>query len=396
MLKHLLGAPPEEHWNGPAIKIAVDGDQATVTANTPRRHLNNRPDDIQVAKEALEKRGLNPDEWEVVGVRASDWTTPNGQAGQSTRHTFRRRQQTLDASPVEIDTLKQAALDWRPPATQPTPPRPKGLVVALGDMQIGKIDSIRDGRDLAVEATVDCLEQAFDMARAGDYTQVAVTFLGDHLEGFEAQGGAQAWRTPVPLTDQLAIVRRIMMRATLGIAAAVGPENTLIAAVPGNHGEVHRMKGKGLTRYSDNFDIDCLRAVQEAASINPRLEKVQFLYPGGDELVCGFEIEGTRVMLAHGHQWKPGRHMTWWQGQAFHNPLAAEANLLLAGHLHHWHLEESGPRLFAQAPALEAESTWWRHRTGTIGAPGILAIETSGGYCSTIRKIIPRIEYPTR
>jgi hypothetical protein len=51
----------------------------------------------------------------------------------------------------------------------------------------------------------------------------------------------------------------------------------------------------------------------------------------------------------------------------------------MSGHYHGFLAEEQGRQLFLQVPALEAESTWWRHKKGTPGNPGLLTAVTSDG-----------------
>ena len=105
--------------------------------------------------------------------------------------------------------------------------------------------------------------------------------------------------------------------------------------------------------------------------------------PRTDELTVVLDVAGTRVAHAHGHQWKPGRHFDWWRGQAFNQTSAMhQAQLLVAGHLHHLHVDTDGPRTFIQPPAMESESTWWRHATGTTGAPGLVVGVTKSGLTS--------------
>ena len=161
-----------------------------------------------------------------------------------------------------------------------------------------------------------------------------------------------------------------------------------MAAVPGNHGEAVRF-GKGITRYDDSHDTESLIAVSDAAKLTEAYEQVEFLVPETDELTVVTEVAGTIVAHAHGHQWRTGKHFDWWKGQAFNQASAMHnADLLVAGHLHHEHVDTDGWRKFIQVPALESESTWFRHSRGTSGAPGIVLALTRDGltdYAEIIR-----------
>lgn len=152
-----------------------------------------------------------------------------------------------------------------------------------------------------------------------------------------------------------------------------------MVAVPGNHGEPQRFAGKGVTRYDDSHDTEALIAVSETAAAVPGLAHVEFYVPETDEVTVTLDCSGTTVGHVHGHQFRPGQHMKWWQGQSFGGSPLSGADLLLAGHLHHFHVDSSGPRVFLQVPAIESESTWWRHSTGEQGAPGAVALVVGNG-----------------
>ncbi|MFG2170332.1 hypothetical protein ACGFMO_02930 [Streptomyces niveus] len=202
-----------------------------------------------------------------------------------------------------------------------------------------------------------------------DIEHVHIAWLGDHVEGFVSQGGANSWRTQLTLNEQIRLTRRVMLHALLTFAPMVS--RLTMAAVPGNHGEAVRFMGKGVTRYDDSHDTESLIAVKDAADLNPeRFGHVEFYVPDTHELTVVVECSGTVVAHAHGHQFRPGKHFEWWKGQAFGRQSAVQqAVLLLAGHLHHEHVDSDGPRTFIQPPAIESESTWWRHAKGTTGAP---------------------------
>jgi hypothetical protein len=92
------------------------------------------------------------------------------------------------------------------------------------------------------------------------------------------------------------------------------------------------------------------------------------------------DVANTVVAHNHGHPWRPGKHFEWWQGQAFNKASAMhQADLLLAGHLHHEFVDTEGARTFIQPPAMESESTWFRHNKGTTGAPGLIVAVTKDG-----------------
>lgn len=359
-------------------QIEVKGDSADVTVRAETFEGTK-----SAAADVLKGQGLDPAEWTVTGFRSSEWTMANGETGVSTRFSFARCASDAGRERPPIDELL-AAIDS-------TPPDPVTMfvrngeeytfIVALGDMQFGKIDG--DGVEGTLERTIACLDAAAD--RLAEYRlrfnirHVHVAWLGDHVEGFVSQGGANTWRTQLTLSEQIRLTRRVMLHALLLFAPMCS--RLTMAAVPGNHGEAVRVGGKGVTRYDDSHDTESLIAVKDAADLNPdRFGHVEFYVPDTDELTVVVECSGTVVAHAHGHQFRPGKHFEWWKGQSFsrHSPMH-QADVLLAGHLHHEFIEADGSRTFIQVPSMESESTWFRHSKGAEGAPGLIVAVARGG-----------------
>jgi hypothetical protein len=359
-------------------QIEVKGDAADVTVRAETFEQTE-----SAATDVLRNQGLDPAEWTVTGFRSSEWTMANGDIGVSTRFSFARCASVTEGGGLPLDDLL-AAIDS-------TPPDPVTMfirdgeehtfLVSLGDMQFGKIDG--DGVEGTLARTIACLNKAADLLAEYrlrfNIRHVHVAWLGDHIEGFVSQGGANTWRTPLTLNEQIRLTRRVMLHALLLFAPMCS--RLTMAAVPGNHGEAVRFMGKGVTRYDDSHDTESLIAVKDAADLNPqRFGHVEFFVPDTDELSVVVECSGTVVAHVHGHQFRPGKHFEWWKGQAFGRKSAMhQADVLLAGHLHHEFIEADGPRTFIQVPSMESESTWFRHNKGAEGAPGLIVAVTSKG-----------------
>ncbi len=348
-------------------QIEIRGDIATVTVKDQAGKA-----DESAAYEYLLRKGEDPDQWEVTGFRSGEWIIPGGQGGESNRYTF-KRVAGAGRSALPLDELI-SAIDLHEPVVV-RPRGTHGFVIFLGDMQFGKIDG--DGAEGTVRRTIDCLNQAANKLAwyrfAGyDIGHVHIGWLGDHVEGFQSQGGANAWRTPLTLTEQIRLTRRVMLHAMLTFAPLA--ERLTMTAVPGNHGDTIRFEGKGLTRYDDSHDTESLIAVSDAAKLAPeKFGHVEFYVPDTDEMIVVVDVANTVIAHAHGHKHKPGKHMTWWSDQAFNasSPMHM-ADVLVEGHLHHEEVDTEGNRLFLGVPAMESESTWFRHFKGTGGAPGLL------------------------
>ncbi|MFI0984997.1 hypothetical protein [Streptomyces exfoliatus] len=356
-------------------RIEVSGDAAEVTVRGPEG-----VDPGSSAADVLRTHGLDPTEWEVTGFRSSEWTMPNGEPGVSARFSFGRRPGGALAERPSVDELLRVFEEA--PAEKPEPVHGEHtFVVALGDMQFGKIDG--DGPEGTLLRALQCVEKAVnafhEYAERFPIDHVHLAWLGDHVEGFVSQGGANTWRTRLTLTEQIRLTRRLMAHAIIRFAPLVS--RLTVVAVPGNHGEAVRPGGKGVTRYDDSHDTDALVSVGEAPSLaGEEFAHVEIFVPDTDELTVVVDCSGTVVAHAHGHQWRPGKHFEWWRGQAFDKTSAMHtADLLLAAHLHHEFVDTDGPRTFVQIPAMESESTWWRHRKGTRGAPGLMVMVTRNG-----------------
>lgn len=332
--------------------------------------------------------GMDPTELEViepVQVRGWDavkkeWNADLGdfESNVVKMHYYRLNVRKRRSGPA-LDDLLEIVKKKRPSSRPASAEGAATYVVALGDLQLGKMDG--DGVEGTLKRAVDGIEQSAErfkrMRRLYPIEAIHVAWLGDCIEGFVSQGGGNAWRTTLTYTEQVRLLRRLMLLTVETFAPLV--ERVSEAAVPGNHDQAVRF-GKGLTRYDDSFDVEALCAVADACAVNPAaFGHVQFWTPERDELTVTVETSGTILGHAHGHQFKGG-YAKWWQGQSFGDHAVGQADILMAGHLHQWKLEQLGKnRLFVQVPALEEESTWWRHRTGDQGAPGVLNFITRDG-----------------
>jgi hypothetical protein len=368
-------------------KIEVKGDTLVAEIADKAGHVNEGR-----ALKYIRDEGQDPDQWEVSSWYKVEYgpldpifdpDDPEVIIGErprmeSVKFTFKRRPAggAIAALTADLDAMFRDIKKHRPVNIRPTGDH--GFLVLLGDMQFGKIDG--DGVEGTLKRTVAALNEAANRLawyrQRFDIGHVHIAWLGDHIEGFESQGGANVWRTPLTLNEQIRLTRRVMLHALTLFAPLA--EKVTMAAVPGNHGDAVRFMGKGVTRYDDSHDTESLIAVHDAALLNPAaFGHVEFFVPETDELTVLVPVAGTLVAHAHGHHWRPGKHFDWWKGQAFNKASAMhQADLLVAGHLHHEHVDTDGWRSFIQPPAFESESTWWRHAKGTTGAPGLIVAIT--------------------
>lgn len=362
--------PPQSH-----AVVEFSGDKGSIQL----------PDDVPEGKalEFLEAEGQNPNEWEVTGFRRIEYGNP-ASPFISTRFTYKRRE-TAGGETVPYDDLVEIVKSHEPAKAKTLGGGAGATAVLIGDNQFGK--GLEDPYE-AIEYALSVIDQtAESIASKGRQSEILVAWLGDHIEGFVSQGGANIWRTRLTLTDQIRATRRVMMYALEAFAPLC--DRLIMAAVPGNHGQTHRPNGKGITRYDDNHDTECLVAVADAVSLaeGDAFAHVTFLIPEEDHLSLTVKVGGLNWGLVHGDKWRAGKHFDWWGKQAFGGMPLAAADVLACGHWHHLHIEEQGNKLFIQVPALETESMWFSHLSGIQGNPGLVVVHMHDGAVISIEPV---------
>lgn len=333
--------------------------------------------------EFIRDAGLDPEEVIVLEpVQVRGWDMPKGEIDPETGRKFtsvlrahyyrlnvRRRTLSTDLDDL-IKTAKRLA---KSTAATTSPVADSAFLVALGDLQIGKMDG--DGPEGTAARFLAATNAAVARyKRVAKGQTVYLTHLGDCIEGMVSQGGANQWRTPMPVTEQVRLYRSLLLEQVAAFAK-VAPQ-VVVAGIPGNHDEAHRP----IHTYSDSWAIDALSAVRQTCEFAGNYDHVSFVAPARDELTVTLDMAGTIVGLAHGHQWRAGQHVNWWAKQAHGRQPIGDAHLLLSGHLHHLRVEQTGSdKTFLQVPALESGSQWWKHRTGEWGQPGVVTALVGGG-----------------
>lgn len=331
----------------------------------------------------LQDRGYDPAEWRITSLTDSEWDVQT-KAGTDTFYAFKFTAVPRGAGEAEapnIDELIAVVSEPRDITEQQfsidEADFPKAAWVhALGDLQLFKIDGDGvEGTIRRVLASIDAGALQYQLARM-EGSHVHIAWLGDCIEGFVSQGGKNAWRTNGTITEQVRLLRRIMLYAIDAYAPYC--KRLTVVSVPGNHDEA--MRHPVNTRSDDSWAVDALVAVSDAIALNPdKYGHVECYVPGVDEQDVTLEIGGKIVTHLHGHQFRIGREWDWWKGQAFGGQQAGLAKLMLYGHQHHFSVDSKGDRLRVCVPALEQESTWWKHKTGEVGAPGGLVFTIIDG-----------------
>lgn len=383
-----------------AGKTTVDG-QTTVTSKPYQAEQS--PEHTKL----LWDNGYDPERFKIVGaVRQTSWTAyiPEANRDESGEYTFQAkayRFQVIERPEGElnIDELIEV-INKRDPfqpgrgdegnapvhgALKPDTP----YVIALGDTQIGKID---DDTDELLERVMSLLERAaaplidYYSKTGQKFAHVHIAWLGDCIEGMNSQGGRLRMRTNLLLTEQVRLLRRLMLY-TVELFAPLCERLTMLS-VPGNHDEANSRDLD--TRMDDSWAIDALNQVSDAIQYDEeRFGHVELYVPGPDEQGVVMEVGNTVVAHIHGHTIRAGQHFKWWAGQALGGTDYGRATLLLQGHLHHWHFEEDGFRKWMGVSALERISIWWLQKTGTGGSPGLVTFQLWDNEITNLSKLEP-------
>lgn len=335
------------------------------------------PGETAEEKDLLQRAGFNPDDWAIVGdVQYREWDANIGggtiKTMQYRRFAVRKKVRTEHGFEDLLTSVKRRRY-------KPVGQTGRGTFqFSNGDWQLGKVDG--DGTTGTVDRILQSIDNAageFRVQRKRGKPFAHLTFLGDCMEGMVSQGGKNMWRTELTVTEQLRLMRRLMLYAIDQFAPLT--ERLSVVSVPGNHDEA--IREPGMTTFDDSFAVDSLVAVQDAMSMNPAsYGHVQTYVPQRDSLTVTMDVNGTVITHAHGHQWRPGKHWDWWQGQSFEpGSDIGKSQLLLAAHGHHFMVDTKGSRRYVMNPAQESESTWWKNKTGDHGAPGALTFWTEEG-----------------
>lgn len=330
-------------------------------------------------RDFLKAAGFDPEEWEIDGpVQYREWDANVGD-GQTEKMCYRRFNAVRKIPQrVSIQHLLEVLEDTPGPSRLSRFGGDETYHAVIGDLQLGKMDG--DGTEGIVrrfnDLTAASLDEYLWLKNAGRVGPVHIPYLGDCIEGFVSQGGRNAWRTDLPLSEQLILIQRLMLH-TIKLFAPHAPKLTVVS-VPGNHDDTNRTTP---TRHDDSYAVSALVSVTDALRLaGERFDHVRTFVPRKDEMTVTLDVNGTVITHAHGHQWTRNKHWDWWKGHAFHRRSdIRQSTVLLSAHNHHYRTETNGALQFVMAPAFESKSQWWENRTGDQGNPGMLSLVTHKG-----------------
>ena len=334
----------------------------------------------------LAELGFDPKEFEIIEpFEVRTWTANMG-AGE-TEQFYYYKAKIISKNPTSSKDFDYKNLLKEIKAYKGQPQKITGnssFVVCLSDWQMGKRDG--DGTQGIVkrieQMIPDVTARIKDLKKNGvDLANLYVFGLGDIVEGCDGFYPMQEFSVEYDLRRQKMIARRLLVKAIKTWAPLF--KNTVVACVPGNHGE-NRKNGKAFTSFGDNFDVSLFDEAQEILSENPAFKKIKFIIPEND-LWITLDVSGTIIGLAHGHQFRTGgryshqKAVAWLSGQAFGMTDVGDSDILISGHFHHLFVVNEGKRTLMQCPSVDGGSEWFENMTGKTSYSGTLTFSITPG-----------------
>lgn len=370
----------EDEWDktaesgetGPSWGAQWSGNEGTLTTGA-------LPDDFDPHDfdQVLTRLGYDPGEIRMELVSASRWEQRSAVRDDDGRRTGEMTSTYLNAYKyravknalcVNLPALYAEVRRSRPASKKPAPTG-RTAVVCWADVQCGKVDRL-GGLEELLHRLEDKRDSLKRWLKAASVDRVVVADVGDIVEGFE-NISTQTRTNCLSLMDQVDVAATEFWK-TIRLAEKFAPVDVL--SIPSNHCQWR--KGKSLVgKPTDDWGLH----------INQRLERlneeagldVAFHRPPDWEETLQFDIRGTRLGLAHGHQaTNPDRIKDWWAKMNQYGVL--DCQVLLTGHFHHFTMRPSGKTVdgrskwHIQAPTLDNGSAWVRNKMGEDGEPGLL------------------------
>jgi hypothetical protein len=376
--------PRPKHKPGWEPGFVWDGRKGSITLEPGTESGASRAQFTALLSELAEAIGEDPDLYEIVGdIQVRRWQqTPGDEYLYYHRATITRKAGGAEGDP-DVDALLAEVRKRGTRKVPSTDTTGAGLVVAMGDWQVGKSDG--DGvegtveRLAAIPAHIEARWKA--LRRIGVPLEVVyLCFAGDLKESCNGHYTQQQFRTVLNNRDQRKIIRHSAERV-IDRAAAFAPR-VAVKVVGGNHGE-EREGGKSHTDFADNVDVAVIEDIAYAYSHTDRYPHVSFAIPN-DDLTLTFDHDGTVVGLAHGHQAGFGsgdprtKIHNWWKGQMDGQQPIGDADILVTAHYHHPWMIRRGARTHFGCPSLDGGSDWFRNQTGQHAPPQTLSFVVTG------------------
>lgn len=341
-------------------KHAEFDEQGGTAATGPiRRMVTDYPELLALA-------GLDPESFRIVG-KVSQWTKTHHDKEDTYSFFFQFEKISGDGEEFDLPALyaevartTHKALTAREGGT---------LVVCWADIQTGKVDHHGGTKELLIRLN-EVRARLEEHLENTPTSRIVIADVGDIVEGIE-NTSSQLATNDLSLMDQVDIAATEFWK-TIRLCAKFAPVDVL--SIPSNHAQLRR--GKGLIgKPTDDWGLHISRRLErmnEEAGL-----PVTFHRPPDWAETLVFDINGTRLGLAHGHQASGPTRVTDWWAKMTHAGVI-ECDILLTGHFHFPSIRPSGrnrdgkSRWHIQAPTLDNGSAWVNNIMGEDGDPGLM------------------------
>lgn len=335
---------------------------------------------------------------ERAGFDESHWVLAPRQSGYVTGADGRRRRIALirhDASP-EPEAVAKLLASAMPEYPAVTPPRTGGgaYCLCLADFQTGKAQEARGGTAELMDRVRSIIEQARAAVAAERPAEVFIFELGDICEGnANHTSQSQLAANDLSQAEQLEVCARLILEAIAALAP-LAPYLRLVC-VRSNHGEERR---GGQTVGRGDFGILVGRTIAAALELAGAEWAARVRVTTQNALETGIltHVESLPIAAFHGHYAKSEKNIPAWiaqqaggVGEHAAGACYREARVVLHGHFHHFHAEQSRGRTIIGCPSLESGSAWVERASGEYSEPGALAFRVRAGRLGSIELLTP-------
>lgn len=327
---------------------------------------------ISDERQLLELAGFDPDVFRIVG-RISQWTKTHH--GKEDTYSFFFQTEKIGPDDVAIDLpALYAAARRKPRAKLTTPTAERVTVVALSDVQAGKVDH-RGGTPELIDRLAGMRERLAAHLKAHKPQSTVLAEVGDLFEGFES-GGNPMFTNDLSLAQQMDLAGTELFRF---IEVMQRHGRVDVVSVTSNH-TAWRNGKQNLGRPGDDLGIFVHRQVQKLTDVAGI--DANWTYPGMYDDSVAINILGTTLGVVHGNQFNPGQAVAWWQKQQHGGMPTANADILLTGHYHHLTVLPSGrnpttgrQKWWLQACTTDNGSSWFRNVGAGDSDAGLLVFD---------------------
>lgn len=376
-------APPRRSggWGYTTEYDPNDPNSSTVTATTSQQIKTD--DDIRTFIEA--NGGTIPNGYRAIMIEARHNTAAWHRDGQGLEAETRgawfyrfRIEPAIDR--LDLKTMFHNLGNRTPKKVEPKTDKTFWFIVA--DIQLGKVDG--DSVEGTLKRFYDSIDNAVARWKQHGRGAVEIAFLGDCIEGNVSGGGTRmGFRTVLTITEQVLVLSRIM-NDTIEAFVKNGATTINLNVVNGNHDQAQRHPID--TDASDGWATHVAVMLNDAMKKNPdRYGHVTVYVPGKDEDHIVRDVNGTIVVMLHGHQ-LPRRDgaLEWLSKQAVNRTPAGNAHVVLHGHQHSFAVQSIRSAIAVCAPTYEERSVWYQQKHGALSKRGGLTLLTHAGEISEI------------